>query len=161
MSNVWNSTLTAALPERARLVLNVAAPAALVMTANAVLMLFGGGADLPRFENVAAAPPDWARAAAWIGVLGALGLSRFELSRSVEPATLAIDALLAAMMIYPFTSAAFGPAWTAANTLTTLAIAVMAFVAAYPQSRRAAGWLAPVLGWLGWTSWLAAAELTA
>jgi hypothetical protein len=162
MSSVWNPTPpSTALPERARLALNVAAPAFLVMTANAVLMLFGGGADLPRFENLAVAPPDWASAAAWIVVLGVLGLSRYELTRGGDPLTLATDALLLAMMIYPFSATAFGADWTAANALTLLAIAVMAMVAAYPQSRRAAGWIAPVIGWLVWSSWLAVAHAAA
>ncbi|MDZ4776567.1 MAG: hypothetical protein SGJ23_07255 [Alphaproteobacteria bacterium] len=159
MTNVWNPTPPAvALPESARLALNVAAPAVLVMAANAVLMLFGGGADLPRFENLAVAPPDWASAVAWIGVLAALGLSRFELLRTVESETLAIDALLIAVMVYPFTATAFGADWTAANSLTLLAITVMALVAAFPQSKSSAGWLVPVTGWLGWTSWLAVAD---
>ena len=162
MTNVWNPTPSpVALPESARLALNVAAPAVLVMAANAVLMLFGGGADLPRYESVAIAPPDWANAAAWIGVLAFLGLSRFELSRASDPQTLATDALLIGVMVFPFSATAFDPDWTAANTLTLLAVAVMAMVAAYPQSKRAAGWIVPVIAWLGWTSWLAVAHVAA
>lgn len=162
MTNVWNPTPPAtALPESARLALNVAAPAVLVMTANAVLMLFGGGADLPRFETVAAAPPDWLSAAAWIGVLALLGLSRFELSRVSDPQTLAVDALLIGVMVYPFSATAFDADWTAANALTLLAVAVMAMVAAFPQSKRSAGWIAPVIAWLGWTSWLSVAHVAA
>lgn len=162
MSSVWNPTPpTTVLPERARLALNVAAPAAMVMAANAVLMLFGGGADLPRFENLAVAPPAWASATAWIVVLVLLGLSRFEISRARDAETLAIDALLAAVILYPFTATAFGADWTAANTLTLMAISVMALVAAYPQSKRAVVWIVPTIGWLACMGWLAVAHAAA
>lgn len=162
MTNVWDpAPPTTALPESARLALHVTAPAVVVMAANAVFMMFGGGADLPRFESVAVSPPDWAGAAAWIAVLMLLGLSRHELGRAVEPETLAIDALLIGVMVYPFSATLFGADWTAANTLTLLAIAVMAMVAAFPQSKRSAGWLVPVTGWMGWSSWLAVAHAAA
>lgn len=162
MTNVWNPTPPAAtIKAPARLALNAVAPAGLMMAANAVLMLFGAGADLPRFENLAVAPPDWVNAVVWILVLVALGLSRFELLRSDDGETLAIDALLVAAMVYPFTASAFGAEWMAANTLTLLAMAIMAFVAACPLSRKSAGWLAPVIGWLAWTSWLSVAHAAA
>jgi len=69
--------------------------------------------------------------------------------------------LLVAAMVYPFTARAFGAHWTAANTLTVLAIAAMAAVAIFPQSRRAAIFVTPAIAWLGWSSWLAIADVAA
>lgn len=159
MANVWNpSPPIETLPEGAQLALSAATPAFLVMSANAVLMLAGGGADLPVFE---AGPPAWTAAIVWIGMLTMLGVARFELSRTPDAETFAIDALLAAAMVYPFSARAFDAHWTVANTLTVLAIAAMAAVAAFPQSRRAARFVVPAIGWFGWSSWLAIADVAA
>jgi hypothetical protein len=157
MANVWNPTPPPEhLPESVRLALNAAGPAFLVMAANAALMTVGGGADLPVFE---AGPPAWAAAVVWIGMLVSLGVARFELGRVDDGETFAIDALLAATMIYPFLAQVFDAHWTAAGALTVLAMAAMAVVSAFPQSRRAAALVLPAIGWLGWSSWLAVADL--
>lgn len=159
MADVWTPTPPPqALPERARFALSAAAPAFMVMAANAVLMLAGGGADLPKFENAALSPPVWASATIWIGMLVLLGAARHEVARRPDPETFAMDALLVAAMVYPFTANAFGADWTAANTMTLLAIGAMAVVAVWPQSRRAAALVVPAMGWLGWSSWLSVAE---
>ncbi len=159
MTNVWNlSPSIENLPERMRLAINATAPAFLAMTINAVLMLGGGGADIPVFE---AGPPTWASAAIWIVILIMLGAARFEVARGDEAETFAIDALLAASIVYPFSARAFDGHWMAANTLTALAIAAMALVAVFPQSRRAAGLVSPSIAWLAWLSWLAIAETAA
>jgi hypothetical protein len=157
MADVWTPTPSPdRLPESARRALHAAGPAFLVMAANAVLMIGGGGADLPVFEG---GPPAWVSAVVWIGMLAGLGAARFELSRADDGETFAIDALLVATMIYPFAARGFDANWTTASTLTALAIAAMAAVAAFPQSRRAAVLVAPAVGWLGWTSWLALAGM--
>lgn len=159
MTSVWNPTPpTEALPQGARLALHATAPAFLVMTANAVLMAAGGGADLPVFQ---AGPPAWAMAVIWISMLVVLGVARYEVARAEGAETFAVDVLLVAAMIYPFTARAFGADWTAANTLTVLAIAAMAAVAAFPQSRRGALLVAPAVAWMAWSSLLAIADVAA
>ena len=120
-------------------------------------MLVGGGADFPTFEASPAAIPGWASAPIWIVLLTMLGVARHEIARGRDPQTFAIDALIVAAMVYPFSANAFGAHWTVANTLTTLGIAAMALVAALPQSWRATALLAGPAAWLGWSSWLAIA----
>lgn len=159
MTNVWNpSPSVENMPASARLAINAVAPAFAVMTINAALMLGGGGADLPVFE---AGPSPWASAIIWIVMLVMLGVARFDLSCADAAETFAIDTLLVATIIYPFSAQAFDAHWMAANTLTVLAIAAMSVVAAFPQSRRAAGFVAPAVAWLGWSSWLAIAQVAA
>lgn len=158
MSTTWNPTPPATkMPQGASLMLHAAAPAFMVMTANAVLMLVGGGADFPTFAASPAEIPGWASATAWIVLLTLLGIARHEIARRADPQTFAIDALIVAAMVYPFSANAFGAHWTVANTLTTLGIAAMAIAAALPQSWRATVLLVAPAAWLGWSSWLAVA----
>lgn len=158
MSTTWNPTPPATkMPQGARLMLHAVAPAFMVMTANALLMLGGGGADFPTFAGSPAEIPAWASATAWIVLLVMLGVARHEIQRRPDPQTFAIDALIVATMVYPFSANAFGAHWTVANTLTTLGIAAMALAAALPQSWRATLLLAAPTAWLGLSSWLAIA----
>jgi hypothetical protein len=158
MVDIWHPAPPQGLSEQTKSrLLHIAAPSFVVMAANAILMLGGGGADLPAFDGVAHAPPAWVSAALWIALLVLVGLARHEVARSADPETLAVDALLVAMMVYPFTATAFGAYWVVANTLTVLGVAAMALVSILPQSRRAAAFAAPTVALLGWWACLAAA----
>ncbi len=151
-------------PPRARLAFNAAAPAIVVMAANAVAMMVGWGANLPTFDNVPVAPPAWLIGVVWLGVYGSLGIARWEACRLSAPAcdrSRWVTAVLVWGIAYAFLAGAFGEVWSVVHAVSLFGLAAVALVRVAPVSRRAAAWTVMPLLWLGYTVVLSALALIA